>query len=76
MSTTTVESPPIIADSPSEHAADMSKPPISEKTEQHGNVEITENEGTASEKPKKASNDGLKNYFVSNLCSLVALAKN
>lgn len=65
MSATTVEPPPPpIADSPAQHAAEISQTTMSEKTEQNGNVKIIEDEAAASAKPK-ASNDGLKNYFVS-----------
>lgn len=77
MSTTIPEPPPPpITDSSAENAAEMSQPPMSEKTGQDGNVKIVENEGAASAKSKKASNDGLKNYFVSNLLAFVTLAKD
>ena len=77
MSTTIPEPPPPpITDSSAENAAEISQTPISDKMGQDSNVQTVKNEGDASAKSKQASNDGLKNYFVSNLCAFVTLAKD
>lgn len=68
--------PPPIVDSLAQNTVDMSQTTMSEKKKQDGNVDIIENEGAGSAKSKQASNDGMKNYFVSNVCSLVTWAKN
>jgi hypothetical protein len=60
--------------SPVAGATATTQTPIPEKMENDSSVKVIENEGVVSTKPKEASKDGMKNYFVSNFCWLDALA--